>query len=674
MTAKILTAQQLTHWGMLVTRAKETLDAINQALTQSPEQAWQQISTQILQKHDGFNVFNQLYHWVYRDYAEDNPGAAWISRNQEHVNLNKLLHHFNLSDCQKAFNFCAKNRERYWQWVMAELQIQFTQPYSTILPENYDVTQPYWLPDAKFNIVDSCFQANADDIAIIYQTEQAEMQTFRYAELLRLTNRVANGLIQQGFKAGDAIAIDMVMDINCIAIYLGIIKAGCVVVSIADSFASDEIATRLRIANAKAIFTQDYLLRAGKKIPLYEKVAKAHAATAIVIPCQDQLNVSLQGNDLAWQDFLADDEEFISHKMPAGQNINILFSSGTTGDPKAIPWAQTTPIKAAADAFIHQNVQAQDVIAWPTNIGWMMGPWLIFASLINRASMALFAGSPTTAAFGEFIEKSQVTILGLVPSMVKAWRSSTCMESFDWSNIKCFSSSGECSNAEDMLYLMYLANMKPIIEYCGGTEIGGAYLSSTLLQDNIPAAFSTPTFGLDITILDEQGHATNNGEVAIIPPSIGLSNALLNRDHHAVYFANMPKNADHIPLRRHGDQIQRLANGYYRALGRVDDTMNLGGIKTSSADIERCLAEVAGVQETAAVAVNPKGGGPSMLVIFIVLDADCKFDKDSLHQQLQQQIKQHLNPLFKIHDLVIVKNLPRTASNKVMRRVLRDEY
>ncbi len=127
-------------------------------------------------------------------------------------------------------------------------------------------------------------------------------------------------------------------------------------------------------------------------------------------------------------------------------------------------------------------------------------------------------------------------------------------------------------------------------------------------------------------------------------------------------------------LRRHGDQMQRLANGYFRAQGRADDCMNLGGIKVSSLQIEEVVDGVRGVRETAAVAVSPPGGGPSMLVVYVVSTGETEFSAADLRSKMQQAIRAKLNPLFKVHDVVITEALPRTASNKVMRRTLRAEY
>jgi acetyl-CoA synthetase len=302
-----------------------------------------------------------------------------------------------------------------------------------------------------------------------------------------------------------------------------------------------------------------------------------------------------------------------------------------------------------------------------------MGPWLIFASLLNRAALGLYNGTPTGRGFGLFVQNSRATMLGVVPSLVKAWRRTGCMEGLDWNTVKLFSSTGECSNRDDMHWLMAQGGWKPVIEYCGGTEIGGAYITGTVALPCFPGTFNTPALGLDFVILDEAGSPAENGELFILPPSIGLSNTLLNQDHLQVYFAGTPAGPGGETLRRHGDQVEKLVSGGWRALGRVDDTMNLSGIKVGSAEIERTLQCVPQVKEVAAIAVSPDGG-PCKLVVYASCPQDRMPDKADLIIEMQNAIKRDLNPLFKIHDLVLVGALPRTASNKIMRRALRDQY
>ncbi len=562
------------------------------------------------------------------------------------------------------------NKEAFWKRTIQNLDIPFHKNPTQILNLSKGVTQAEWLFGAKMNIADACFQANPKTTAIVYQKEGGAIQEISYLDLENLVNRIANSIKKQSLQKGDVIAIDMPMTLEAVAIYLAGIKAGTPVATIADSFTANEIAVRLQITKPKLVFTQDVQLRAGKTLPLYEKLVQANAPKTIVIPVADKA-ITLRKTDIFWKDFLVDNTAFESVSCDPDDTMTILFSSGTTGEPKAIPWTHTTPIKSASDGYYHQDIHPGDVVAWPTNLGWMMGPWLVFASLINKATMALYYGAPIGAEFGKFVQYAKVNMLGLVPSIVKHWKNTQCMESLDWSAIKCFSSTGEVSNPIDYTYLMGLANYKPIIEYCGGTEIGGGYVTSTLVQTNIPSTFSTQALGGEFLLLDENHKENIKGEVFIIPHSMGLSNQLLNREHHKVYYEGTPL-YNNEPLRRHGDQMQLLDNGFYKAQGRVDDAMNLGGIKVSGLQIEAVVNTLDFVQESAAIAVPPTEGGPDQLIIYYVEVK--KTDKSIALKEIQQLIKYQINPLFKASDLVVVSKLPRTASGKVMRRSLRKDY
>jgi acetyl-CoA synthetase len=428
----------------------------------------------------------------------------------------------------------------------------------------------------------------------------------------------------------------------------------------------------VRLGHAGAVVTVNAFRRGDRTIPLYDTVCRADAPRTVVIP--DAGDADLRPGDLLWSDFLAAASDPPAPHLDRPDRLtNVLFSSGTTGDPKAIPWTQLTPIKCIVDGHFHQDIRGGDVVAWPTNIGWMMGPWLIFAALGNGAAVALFEGLPSGAGFTRFVRDAGVTMLGVVPSLVRAWRASDAVATGDWRGIRVFSSTGEASNRPDSLWLMATtAYRAPVIEYCGGTEIGGGYITGTVLQPAAPAAFTTPALGLDLALLDDAGAAVEGpgeGEVFLRPPSIGLSETLLNRDHDAVYFDGCPAGPEGAVLRRHGDQLARLPGGFYRAQGRTDDTMNLGGIKVSSKELERVLDAHAAVHESAAVAVRPQDGGADQLVVFVHLEDEV--DLEPLHRELQKEISAHLNPLFRIHRVEAVDTLPRTASGKLMRRTLR---
>jgi len=603
----------------------------------------------------------------------------------EHSNIYKMMQKHQFVNYMDFWKWSITNKEDFWKETIENLDIKFETGYTKIYDLSKGVEQPNWLPNAKLNCIDSCFQNEDDATAITFQKEGESIQKVTQKELENLVNKIANSLKPLGIEKGDAIAIDMPMTLEAVAIYLAGIKAGNPIVTIADSFTPNEIAVRLKIANPKVVFTQDVQLRAGKKLPLYSKVVEAGADKIVVIKADNrnakegkqdirakEQDIRLRNEDIYWTDFLIDNNQFTSVIQKPEDVITILFSSGTTGEPKAIPWTHTTPIKGASDAYYHQDIHENDVVCWPTNLGWMMGPWLVFAALVNKASIALYYGAPIGKEFGEFVRDAKVTMLGLVPSIVKHWKNSKCMEGLDWNTIKCFSSTGEVSNAKEYTYLSKLANNKPIIEYCGGTEIGGGYVTSTIVQPNVASVFSTQALGTEFVLLDEDNNPSDSGELFLIPPIMGLSNTLLNRNHHKVYFEGTPTYKGQL-LRRHGDRLETLANNYYRAQGRTDDAINLGGIKVSSIQIEAIINRLDFIKESAAIAVSPKGGGPSILAVYYVGKTD-EFTKEERLKMSKNIIRQQLNPLFKVSDLVKIDVLPRTASGKVMRKNLRATY
>jgi len=661
-------------------------EALLQCFPEDPdpvgEACWEAVRAVLTPEHP-FELHQLLFDAAYEHRTPElGPAPAWSPRAEQLAegNLGEALATQSWAELHAA---SVQSPVSWWSQVLEELKITFATEPTSILDLAEGTTKARWLPGARLNIAESCFaRRDSNGIALIWAEEDGVLQTMSLAELRRRANEVAWALQAGGLLPGDAIAACMPMTPESVAIYLGIVLAGGIVVSIADSFAPEEIATRIRISKARAIFTQDVIRRGGRDLPLYSRVVEADAPKAIVLPAGDQVTEDLREGDVSWDVFLAQggtEEHFDPCVVPAETTTNILFSSGTTGEPKAIPWTHITPIKAAADGWAHHDIRPGDVVAWPTNLGWMMGPWLIYAALLRGATIALYCGVPTGAGFCRFVQSSGVTMLGLVPSIARAWRANDATESLDWSRIRCFSSTGEASNAEDYLWLMSrVPGYRPVVEYCGGTEIGGGYICGSTSQPQAPATFSTKAMGVDFLLLDEEANEVSLGELALVPPLLGSSNRLLNRDHESVYFSGMPVGPQGQALRRHGDQMEHLPGGYYRAHGRVDDTMNLGGIKVSSAEIERVCNEVDGVRETAAIASAPSGGGPSRLVIYAVLDVDSTArsepQQESLLRSCQMRIRGGLNPLFKVHNLVVVDALPRTASGKVMRRVLRARY
>ncbi|XP_076918278.1 putative CoA ligase CCL12 [Bidens hawaiensis] len=700
--------QDLLNTGLAAYDAKllqiELNNAINGAISSTPVELWREITSRRLLKPDYPHSLHRLvYNAVYANYdvAVYGPTLYWFPSeiDSQQTNLWKLIETHGpkllgekykdpITSFKQFHKFSVQHPEVCWSIILEKLSIRFHQPPKCILDTSDKSKRGgTWLPGSVLNIAECCLLSANEKVAIVWRDERFdnfEVNKMTLKELRQQVMLVANAL-KGLFSKGDPVAIDMPMTVTAVIIYLAIIYSGLVVVSIADSFAPKEIATRLRVSKSKAIFTQDYIVRGGKNFPLYSRVVEATDCRVIVVPAiGESIDIQLRKQDISWEDFLSSTKhlsrpDYCGPVYQSAESVtNILFSSGTTGDPKAIPWTQISPIRPASETWAQLDLQPGDIFCWPTNLGWVMGPILLYSCFLSGATLALYHGSPLGHGFGKFIQDAGVTILGTVPSLVKAWHSTGCVEGLDWTKIKLFATTGEASNVDDDLWLSSRAYYKPVIECCGGTELASSYLQGNVLEPQAFGAFSSPSLTTGFVILDEHGVPYPDdepcvGEVGLFPIYMGATNRLLNADHEKVYFKGMPI-YNGMQLRRHGDIVKRTIGGYYVVQGRADDTMNLGGIKTSSIEIERvCEQADASIMETAAVSCQPATGGPELLAIFVVLKQGFNTQPDKLKMIFSKAIQRNLNPLFKVSFVKIVPEFPRTASNKLLRRVLRDK-
>eukprot|EP00262_Sarcandra_glabra_P020112 TRINITY_DN7908_c0_g1_i3.p1 TRINITY_DN7908_c0_g1~~TRINITY_DN7908_c0_g1_i3.p1 ORF type:complete len:458 (-),score=69.27 TRINITY_DN7908_c0_g1_i3:885-2258(-) len=401
----------------------------------SEEETWREVSVKLLRPHHPHALHQLVYYSVYAhwDLSTRGPPPYWFPspKHSKRTNLGQLMeiHGAKLlgpsyKDPISSFSlfqkFSVHHLEVYWSIILRELSVIFREGPKCILDtEDKSKHGGNWLPGSSLNIAECCLLSTSfpkkqdDSVAVIWRVQghgDSPVNHLLLRELRDQVMMVANALDQM-FSKGDAIAIDMPMTVTAVIIYLSIILAGFVVVSIADSFAAKEIATRLRVSKAKGIFTQDFLVRGEKKLPLYSRVVEANACKAIVIPAIGKdVEVELREHDLSWKDFLSrvDHLSRPNNYSPVYQSIdsvtNILFSSGTTGDPKAIPWTQLSPIRSSADGWAHIDLQPGDVFCWPTNLGWVMGPILLYSCFLTGATLALYHGSPLGHGFGKFVQ------------------------------------------------------------------------------------------------------------------------------------------------------------------------------------------------------------------------------------------------------------------------------
>jgi acetyl-CoA synthetase len=597
-------------------------------------------------------------------------------------NLKEWMKKLNMS-YSEFYTWTIRNKVSFWEHIIKEIPIKFHVPYSSILTDAPHPDDIKWLTNARFNIVESCLLGQSNQIAIYYKNEQSQLiETITYRDLNVRIQRLATGFKDKGFNPHDRIILYTPFSIDAIACYLSLIYIGAEPVLIADSFSSIELKKRMDIIHAKAIITTDSYVYAEKNMDVLSKVLDANPISIILIDSEIKYVAQIRNNKndfLIHELYSTSSEITVPYYHSSADNISILFSSGTTKEPKAIPWKATTPIKCASDGKLLQDIHERDVVSWTSGMGWMMAPWLIFASLLNKASIAIYNGAYSKRAFIDFTIDTKVTVLGTIPSVVKSWKNQSFGKINNW-NVRVFSSTGEPSDQEDYLYLSYMNDFKaPIIEYCGGTEIGGGYISSVVELPNAVSYFNTPTPGTEFILVTDQHKAlteNGSGEVFIIPPAMGLSQTLLNKSHQEEYYSNLPNIPTYPILRKHGDGFYLHKWDhilYYKSIGRSDDTMNLGGIKISSIEIESVINIHPDVYECAAIATQDKNGGPEKLVL-VIHPTKPNIDGNQLKSTLQKMLQNELNPLFKINNIYFRENLPRTTSNKLLRKELRKEF
>ncbi|MEJ7860431.1 MAG: AMP-binding protein [Pyrinomonadaceae bacterium] len=385
-----------------------------------------------------------------------------------------------------------------------------------------------------------------------------------------------------------------------------------------------------------------------------------------------------------WKNLLKKGEEHLetlSHLEPteAEDPLIILYTSGTTGKPKGIAHTHCSfPIKAAQDMAYGTDVGRGTRISWITDIGWMMGPWLIYGALINGATICIYDGAPDypeADRMWEFCAKHRVEILGISPTLVRALatKGDDLPKKHDLSSLRAFASTGEPWNPAPWWWLFEkVGNSKlPIINYSGGTEISGGILMNNPLVPIKPCSFSAPCLGIEADILDDTGKsvgAGSVGELAIRKPWIGMARGFWQeRERYLETYWN--RFAD---IWVHGDWAMKDADGHWFILGRSDDTLKVAGKRVGPAEVESLLVAHPLVAESAVIGIPDEMKGTAM-VAFCVLQTKTK-DASALASELKQLVAKDMGKPLAPSRIHFVSALPKTRNAKVMRRVIRAAY
>jgi len=573
--------------------------------------------------------------------------------------------------------------------ILQYLDIQFYEPYHKVVELSKGIAWPTWCSGGKMNIIHNCLDKyigspKEKQAAFVWEAEEGTTKTITYEELYHSVNQAANMLRSLGLKKGDAVGVFMPMVPEIVSAVLAIAKIGGIILPLFSGYGSGAIATRLNDANAKALFVADGFFRRGQPVamkPAADKAAKnIPSLKHMIVLNRVGLNPHMEpGRDIWWHESVTlQPQQAETESTNAEDHLMIIYTSGTTGRPKgAVHTHCGFPVKAAQDMAFGTDVHPDEVIYWMTDMGWMMGPWLVFGSLILGATFFIYDGAPDYPDPGrlwEMAEKHKITALGISPTLVRALipHGEAPFKDRDLSSLKVFASTGEPWNPAPWMWLFETVGkrQRPIINYSGGTEISGGIVMGNPILPLKPATFSGPCPGIAADVFDENGISVTDqvGELVIKAPWIGMTRGFWKdpQRYEETYWSRWPDTWVH------GDWAAKDADGMWYILGRSDDTIKIAGKRLGPAEVESILVNHPGVIEAGAIGIPHEIKG-SELVVFCVLAPKLMPTEGLKNELIKMVVEQMGKPLApkKVH---FVSDLPKTRNAKVMRRMVRSAY
>jgi len=551
--------------------------------------------------------------------------------------------------------------------------------------------------NAAYNCVDRHVEAgNGDRVAIHFEGEPGDTRSITYADLQREVSKAANALESLGVGKGDTVAIYLPMIPEAAVAMLACARLGAPHSVVFGGFSAEALNTRINDASCKVVITADGGYRRGAPSALKPAVDAAldHAETTVekvvVIKRTGQDTPWTEGRDLWWSDLMnAASETHEAQPHDSEHPLFILYTSGTTGKPKGIFHTTGGYLTQCAytNSVVHDVHPESDVYWCTADIGWVTGhSYIVYGPLALGATQVMYEGTPDTPHQGrwwEIIEKYKVTILYTAPTAVRTFMKwgHDIPAKFDMSSLRLLGSVGEPINPEAWLwYRKYIGGDRcPIVDTWWQTETGAIMISPlpgvTTLE---PGSAQKPIPGISAEILDDEGHpfteAEKVGYLVLTKPWPSMLRGIWGdpdryRDTYwsrfgpEYYFA--------------GDGAKYDADGNIWLLGRVDDVMNVSGHRLSTAEIESALVSHPKVAEAAVVGASDETTGQAV-VAFVILrqehieEADEVGEGVDLVKELRNHVAKEIGPIAKPRTIMIVSELPKTRSGKIMRRLLKD--
>ncbi|MDQ4503798.1 acetate--CoA ligase [Sinomonas sp. ASV322] len=549
--------------------------------------------------------------------------------------------------------------------------------------------------NAAYNALDRHVENGLGDrVAIHFEGEPGDTETITYADLTERVKRAANAFESLGVQEGDRVAVYLPMIPEAVVTMLACARIGAVHSVVFGGFSADALRSRIDDAEAKLVVTADGTYRRGKPSSLKPAVDDAlaepgHTVEHVVVVRRNGQDIAwTEGRDLHWTELLdAASPEHTAVGHDSEHPLFILYTSGTTGKPKGI--LHTTGGYLTQTAYTHSvvfDLKPESDVYWCTaDIGWVTGhSYITYAPLINGATQVMYEGTPDSPHQGrwwEIVEKYKVSILYTAPTAIRTmmkWGSDIPAK-YDLSSIRLLGSVGEPINPEAWMWYREViggsggkAEPAPIVDTWWQTETGAIMIAPLPgVTATKPGSAQVPIPGIAVDVVDESGNSVPNGHggfLVIREPWPAMLRTIWGdperyKDTYwsrfdGMYFA--------------GDGAKKDDDGDIWLLGRVDDVMNVSGHRLSTTEIESALVSHEWVAEAAVVgAADPTTG--QAVVAFVILRGEAEIpDGEDASAALRAHVGKEIGPIAKPKHVLVVPELPKTRSGKIMRRLLKD--